>query len=84
MQPYYTTSSSRCLAFEHHTLHSSSSSALQLFASFGLLNYILPLFPLIMSIFSGIGFFSGTRLLALRPTPNLKEKGVSLRLASTL
>ena len=98
---------------------SSSSSALQLFMSFGLLSNFVPLLPLLRSLFPVLVpkyifsflflitrfgrllsirpafnnwaflavfgfFFSGARLLALRPTPNLEGRGVSLRLASTL
>jgi hypothetical protein len=54
--------------------------------SFGLLNNLLPFFSpsetdyLVSEQFN----FYGVRLLASRPTPNLEDQGIPLRLAPTL
>jgi hypothetical protein len=60
-------------------------SALQLGVSFGLLNNLPPFFSpseadyIVSEQFS----FYGVRLLASRPTPNLEDQGILLRLAPT-
>ena len=58
-------------------------SFLLLSTRFGLLLFIRPAFNN-WAFFFAVLIFSGTRLLALCPTPNLEGQGVSLRLVSTL
>jgi hypothetical protein len=61
-------------------------SALQLGVSFGLLNNLPPFFSPSEAdyVFSEQFSFYGVRLLASRPTPNLEDQSIPLRLAPTL
>jgi hypothetical protein len=63
----------------------SFPSALQLRVSFGLLNNLPPFFsiPWLTVWFLNNLVFYGVRLLASRPTPNMEDQGIPLRLAPT-
>jgi hypothetical protein len=66
----------------------SFPSALQLRVSFGLLNNLPPFFCILHQsetdclIYEQFSFY-GVRLLVSRPTPNLEDQGIPLRLAPT-
>jgi hypothetical protein len=61
----------------------SFPSALQLRVSFGLLNNLPPFPSEVDCLVSEQFSFYGVTLLASRPTPNLEDQGISLRLAPT-
>jgi hypothetical protein len=61
----------------------SFPSALQLRVSFGLLNNLPPFFSEVDCLVSEQFSFCGVRLLASRPTPNLEDQDIPLRLAPT-